>query len=170
MVDAPLRSRRDGWTPAAQAAFLAALTAGSSIAAAAAAAGMSRHSAYRLRRRSPAVAAAWAGRTAPVADGDDLFMQIEHAVEARVTASLASAANARGGADAWLIRQIRAVDRRARRRAAYGGRSVSACHLPAGDGPESRGADGRFAMRKPGRSVTFVSPFTGVAREKPVEV
>lgn len=65
-----LRPRRDGWTPAAQAAFVAAREAGASIAAAAAAAGLSRQAAYKLRAHPAggAVRAAWRRPTPPVRD------------------------------------------------------------------------------------------------------
>ena len=61
MTTPSLRPRRDGWTPAAQAAFIAARAGGASIAAAAAAAGLSRQSAYKLRAHPAggAIAAAW---------------------------------------------------------------------------------------------------------------
>lgn len=57
----PQRFRRDGWTPARQLAFLGALARTRSVTRAAAAAGMSRESAYRLRKRDPGglFAAAW---------------------------------------------------------------------------------------------------------------
>ncbi len=53
--------RKDGWTPARQLAFLNILARTRSVTRAAAAAGMSRESAYRLRRRPTAAlfAAAW---------------------------------------------------------------------------------------------------------------
>jgi hypothetical protein len=47
----PLKIRRDGWTAERQLRFLDALASTRSIAKAAAAAGMSRESAYRLRDR-----------------------------------------------------------------------------------------------------------------------
>src|SRR5438270_11180397 len=47
----PKRSRRDGWTPERQLRFLDALAHTRSITKAAASAGMSRESAYRLRER-----------------------------------------------------------------------------------------------------------------------
>ena len=55
------RFRRDGWTPARQLRFLDALTCTRSVTRAARAAGMSRESAYRLRKRDPdgLFAAAW---------------------------------------------------------------------------------------------------------------
>ena len=53
----PLHPRR--WTPLRIAAFLTMLDASGSVAAAVQAAGMSRQSAYRLRARHPAFAAAW---------------------------------------------------------------------------------------------------------------
>jgi hypothetical protein len=57
----PQRFRRDGWTPARQLAFIDALARTGSITRAARAAGMSRESAYRFRRRDPRglFAAAW---------------------------------------------------------------------------------------------------------------
>lgn len=50
----PLRSRRDGWSEARQCAFLAHLYVTGSVSAAAARVGMSRASAYRLRKRDGA--------------------------------------------------------------------------------------------------------------------
>ena len=50
----PRKPRRDGWTPERQLRFLEALVDRRSVANAAATAGMSRESAYRLRRRSGA--------------------------------------------------------------------------------------------------------------------
>jgi hypothetical protein len=57
----PQRFRRDGWTPARQLRFLDALARTRSVTRAAADAGMSRESAYRLRNRDPdgLFAAAW---------------------------------------------------------------------------------------------------------------
>lgn len=57
----PLRARRDGWTPHAQAAFVGWLAQTGSVRAAAERVGLSRESAYRLRRRPGAegFAAAW---------------------------------------------------------------------------------------------------------------
>ena len=46
----PVRHRRDGWTPERQRTFIAALARDLCVDRAAAAAGMSRESAYRLRR------------------------------------------------------------------------------------------------------------------------
>jgi hypothetical protein len=48
-----VRFRRDGWTPARQLTFLHVLERTRSVSSAAAAARMSRESAYRLRRRDP---------------------------------------------------------------------------------------------------------------------
>ena len=56
----PLRSRRDGWTPARQCSFLGHLYLTGSVSAAARAVGMSRMSAYRLRRRADAASFAHA--------------------------------------------------------------------------------------------------------------
>jgi hypothetical protein len=60
-VPVPLRSRRDGWTEERQRIFIATLARTRCVGRAAAAAGMSRESAYRLRRRKGAAsfAAAW---------------------------------------------------------------------------------------------------------------
>ena len=60
-VPAQLRARTDGWTPLRQAQFLVALARSRSVRSAAAAAGMSRVAAYRLRRREGAesFAATW---------------------------------------------------------------------------------------------------------------
>ena len=57
----PGRPRRDGWTPERQRAFIAELRASRCIDRAARAVGLSRESAYRLRRRPGAesFAAAW---------------------------------------------------------------------------------------------------------------
>ena len=66
-----LRTRRDGWSPARQAAFLAQLFIRGSVAAAARAVGRSRASAYALRRKrgGESFASAWdrilAGPAAP---------------------------------------------------------------------------------------------------------
>ncbi len=59
--DSPRSFRRDGWTIRRQLAFLDVLTQTRSVTAAARAVGMSRESAYRLRRRPSAslFAAAW---------------------------------------------------------------------------------------------------------------
>ena len=60
-IPVPLRERSDGWTPERQCLFLAALYTSGSVHAAARAAGMTRETAYRLRRRAGAdsFAAAW---------------------------------------------------------------------------------------------------------------
>jgi hypothetical protein len=57
----PRSARRDGWTPARQLHFLDVLALTRSVTRAAAAAGMSRESAYRLRKRHPEslFASAW---------------------------------------------------------------------------------------------------------------
>ena len=57
----PVRSRCDGWTAGRQRAFMAVLARSGCVRKAAAAAGMSRESAYRLRARRGAesFAAAW---------------------------------------------------------------------------------------------------------------
>src|SRR3954451_8048479 len=57
----PGRTRRDGWTPQRQRAFIAALDGGLGAGAAARSVGMSKQTAYALRRRPGAesFAAAW---------------------------------------------------------------------------------------------------------------
>ncbi|PNU04909.1 hypothetical protein [Novosphingobium guangzhouense] len=57
----PVRARRDGWTPARQAAFLGALAETGSVDAAARRVGLSRETAYRLRGKPGAgsFVAAW---------------------------------------------------------------------------------------------------------------
>lgn len=66
-----LRRRADGWTAERQSAFIAALRSRPCIDAAARAVGMSRESAYRLRRRAGAesFAAAWDAAFAAVPRG-----------------------------------------------------------------------------------------------------
>src|SRR3954453_264643 len=63
----PCRARRDGWTPERQRAFLHRLAQARSVSRAAVSVGMSRESAYRLRRRPGAAsfAAAWDAILAP---------------------------------------------------------------------------------------------------------
>lgn len=60
-VPVPVRARADGWTPGRQLRFLVALASVRSVAEAARRVGMSRETAYRLRRHPEAVsfAAAW---------------------------------------------------------------------------------------------------------------
>lgn len=60
-VPVPLRARTDGWAPWRQAAFLGFLVKTGSVRSAAQRVGMTRETAYRLRRRSGAesFAAAW---------------------------------------------------------------------------------------------------------------
>ena len=60
-VPVPVRARHDGWTEERQRAFIAALASTFCVDRAAAAAGLSRESAYRLRRHAGArsFAAAW---------------------------------------------------------------------------------------------------------------
>ncbi|WP_157083050.1 hypothetical protein [Novosphingobium lentum] len=69
-VPVPVRGRRDGWTPERQGAFLVALARTRSVRAAAQCVGMTRETAYRLRRHADAAsfAGAWdivLGRAAP---------------------------------------------------------------------------------------------------------
>lgn len=62
------KSTSPRWTTKAKGTFLAALAAGSSVSAAATAAGLSRESAYRLRSRNPRFASAWATAQAVAQD------------------------------------------------------------------------------------------------------
>jgi hypothetical protein len=68
-VPVPMRGRADGWTPPRQGDFIGFLAETGSVAEAARQAGLSRESAYRLRRRRGAesFAAAW---DAALAGGD----------------------------------------------------------------------------------------------------
>ncbi|MBA3527276.1 MAG: LysR family transcriptional regulator [Sphingomonas sp.] len=96
------RTRHDGWTAASQLRFLEALARTRSVSRAARAAGMSRESAYRLRKREPRglFAAIWesamgAGRThltrAEIDEGHRRAIAAACAVEARApTAALAA--------------------------------------------------------------------------------
>jgi hypothetical protein len=69
----PVRGRRDGWTPERQHLFILALAGGLGTGAAAAAAGMSRKSAYELRARRGAsgFCAAWEAAVARHAERRD---------------------------------------------------------------------------------------------------
>jgi uncharacterized protein YdbL (DUF1318 family) len=60
-IPVPQRARRDGWTAERQGGFLVALAASGSVSAAVRAVGMSRETAYRLRRQPGAesFAATW---------------------------------------------------------------------------------------------------------------
>ncbi len=62
------KSTTPHWTTKAKGSFLAALAAGTSVSAAATAAGLSRESAYRLRARNPRFASAWATAQAVAQD------------------------------------------------------------------------------------------------------
>ncbi len=109
-LKAPRRTRHDGWTEDRKAVFVAALTRGGSIAAAAASAGMSRRSAYRLRVRpdGAAIADAWSKSAPPPTQSefdailDGRFERDHSALEAR--------------SSLWLHRQILRRARLSRRR------------------------------------------------------
>ena len=60
--------RHDGWTPARKVQFLEALAQEGNVSAACARAGLSREAAYRLRRRDPLVARAWAAALVQASD------------------------------------------------------------------------------------------------------
>ncbi|UAJ11213.1 hypothetical protein [Polymorphobacter megasporae] len=107
------RARHDGWTEERKAAFTAAIGSGGTVAAAAASAGMSRQSAYRLRI-SPdgaAAAAAWSGPRREMRG--DFFDALHDSLETSLAA--ADAADTRGKGD-WIIRALRLSTRRAKRR------------------------------------------------------
>lgn len=78
------RARRDGWTPATQHGFIAALAVGGSVLDACRHVGRSRDSAYKLRQRADAAdfAAAW---DAAVAGTEDELVDgaVERCVEGR---------------------------------------------------------------------------------------
>lgn len=59
VLQADRPARRDGWTPARRLRFLAALAEFGDVSLAARACGMSRQSAYALRRRDAGFALAW---------------------------------------------------------------------------------------------------------------
>ena len=63
-----LKTNSPRWTAKARGTFLAALSAGSTVAAATTAAGLSRESAYRLRSRNARFAHAWATALAVARD------------------------------------------------------------------------------------------------------
>ncbi|QYE35472.1 hypothetical protein KZX46_05715 [Polymorphobacter sp. PAMC 29334] len=107
------RARHDGWTEERKAAFTAAIGSGGTVAAAAASAGMSRQSAYRLRA-SPdgaVAAAAWSGPRTEMRG--DLLDALFDSIQATHTA--AEAADTTGKSD-WIIRALRLATRRAKRR------------------------------------------------------
>ena len=113
----PLRTRRDGWTPERQAAFLTARRVGLTIADAALSVGMSRRGVYRLCRnpRSAAFVAAWAaiepaGSLWAVLDDPEYIEGVELQRQ-----STHSAAAARPG-DRWLMRRLATEDRAPKRK------------------------------------------------------
>ncbi|HEX6374640.1 MAG TPA: hypothetical protein VFZ91_02860 [Allosphingosinicella sp.] len=81
----PVRARRDGWTAGRQRAFIAALARIGCVGRAAVEAGMSRESAYRLRRRKGATsfAAAWDSIFAARPRGTTSFELIWHRIVRR---------------------------------------------------------------------------------------
>lgn len=149
MITPTLRPRHDGWTAERQAGFIAALAAGSSVAAAAAGAGMSRRAAYRLRAHpaGAAVAAVWGGgtRVATEAEYNDAA---ENGLEIRRARLDTAEAAYPGGAGVWLMRQLRTGMRRDRRRAAAA-RRVAAIRRAAA------AASSAVTHEKAGRSVSL---------------
>ena len=93
MQSSTLRPRRDGWTPAAQATFIAAREGGATIAAAAAAAGMSRQAAYKLRAHPAggAVRAMW-HPPVPTLTADQVDAALERMAGVRRAPALSDAA------------------------------------------------------------------------------
>lgn len=113
-----LCARHDGWLPERQTAFLAAMRGGASVAVAAHGVGMSRESAYRLRRnpRATSFAADWAAIEAERAAGPtiaDVLADPDHiaAVYAAVERGLAARAT-RPDFDGFLIRRLTALGKR----------------------------------------------------------
>jgi hypothetical protein len=107
----PVRARCDGWTEERQRVFIAALARTGCVGRAAAAAGMSRESSYRLRRRKGAdsFAAAWDSILAAQPRGATGIALVWHrivrkAVEAGgfVLSEAASATDGRGEAPEGL--------------------------------------------------------------------
>ena len=91
------RIRSDGWSPERQLAFLAALARTRSVTRAARAAGMSRESAYRLRRREPRglFALSWARAMGPVTVPLSRAQVVEGHIRAIARACGAEAVNRR---------------------------------------------------------------------------
>lgn len=114
-----LRARHDGWTAMRQAVFLAALGNGAAIAAAANAAGMSRESAYRLRRnpRATDFAARWAAIDATARVGLDLATLLDDGtpVAARVARiAWLDARATRPRFDDWLVWRMATLQKQRR--------------------------------------------------------
>ncbi|MGI4876811.1 MAG: hypothetical protein ACRYG4_04940 [Janthinobacterium lividum] len=115
-----LRARNDGWTAVRQAVFLAALGDGAAVATAADAAGMSRESAYRLRRnpRAADFAARWAAIDAMDKFGPDLaaLLDGDNRDTSRITPGAWLDARAmRPRFNDWLVHRLTALENRCRK-------------------------------------------------------
>lgn len=115
----PLRARADGWTPLKQAAFLGALAVTGSVRAAAARVGMSRESAYRLRRRAGAASFAHAWDVtlrrqvtpAPKVTAEELAPRAIHGLLKPMIHAGRHVATAHKADDSALLRLLRQFDR-----------------------------------------------------------
>lgn len=107
--------RRDGWTGERQLAFLAILSRTGSVAKAAAAVGMSRESAYRLRAR-PA--------------GALFALQWDHAVKALRTRRLALRIFEGHMPDGLVMRRLGTVRRAEARKSAQGDKGHISAEMP----------------------------------------
>ena len=123
-VPVPLRARRDGWTPRRQAEFLGLLAETRCVKAAAARIGMSRESAYRLRRKPGAESfrAAWdailgaSGTPLPKVTLDGLFQRIRTGLYRPVMRGGKHVGTLQKPDNAALRSALRRVDRVARDR------------------------------------------------------
>ncbi|MGI4877399.1 MAG: hypothetical protein ACRYG4_07925 [Janthinobacterium lividum] len=120
LASSTLRARHDGWTAVRQGVFLAALGDGAAVATAADAAGMSRESAYRLRRnpRAADFAARWATIDAMAKTGPDLaaLLNDENRDTSRVTPDAWLEARAmRPRFNDWLVRRLTASKNQCRK-------------------------------------------------------
>lgn len=79
-------ARHDGWTPARKAQFLEILAGDDNVRAASARVGLSREAAYRLRRRDPLFARAWAAAQLQARErvGEDLGTRAIDGIEEEV--------------------------------------------------------------------------------------
>ena len=164
-VPVPTRARADGWTPARQAEFLAALALTRSVSAAARRVSMARETAYRLRRRAGAesFAAAWDAALGRVASAkrkvtpeerarralDGLlkphFWRGEHVLTVRKADNSA------------LLSYLAQLDRPERAARRGGGRSQdlgarSACHRKRSQSQPVRGEEGLSVCEGPSRT------------------
>ncbi|WP_346031551.1 hypothetical protein [Erythrobacter westpacificensis] len=121
----PLRRRKDGWTIKRQCEFLACHYLTGNVSAAAKAAGMSRMSAYRLRRRRDAAsfAHAWDAELTPPGEGwiksevdwrkvtsEELFRRIDVGLVAPLIHRGKVCAERRKADDSALLRLLKRLD------------------------------------------------------------